>query len=468
MPFPNVMGEKMKKKTIYKCENCGYQSSGILGRCPECNSWHSIKEAIIEERKGTPSSRTRVEKKPIKRLQDVVATNSDRIITNINEFNRVMGGGIVKDSITILSAKPGAGKSTLLLQVANDLAKMGYKVLYASGEESESQIKGRADRIIERINSNVWVMSDNSMDNVLETVGEIDPELIIIDSIQTFILEEFSNSRAGSPTQTMECANALVQVAKNPDRPRAVILVGQMTKEDEIAGVRALEHLVDAVLIIEGESGEELRTLLTTKNRYGSTGEMGFFYITDKGMISIDNPSEYFMTSREGNNIMPGSSITVVREGTRPIILEIESLVSDSFTPYPSRIGEALKREQLNTLVSIIEQRAGIKFYDKNVVIKTTGGIKLKEQASNLAVLMSIVSSVKHKGIPNDTVFIADVGLTGELKRVPSLEVRIRELDRMGFKRAYVAPNSGKGIKTTNLKIIELGTLRDVIKDIFD
>ncbi len=426
----------MKKHTIYICENCGYQSIGHLGRCPECNSWHSLKETTINEKKGVINSRTRIERKPIKRLQDVISTNSDRIITNINEFNRVMGGGIVKDSITILSAKPGAGKSTLLLQVANDLAKMDYKVLYASGEESESQIKNRADRIIEKIHPKVWVMSDNSMDNVLETIEEIDPDLIIIDSIQTFTLEEFSSSRAGSPTQTMECANALVQVAKSQDRPRAIILVGQMTKEDEIAGVRALEHLVDAVLIIEGESGEELRTLLTTKNRYGSTGEMGFFYITDKGMISIDNPSEYFMTSREGDSIMPGSAITVVREGTRPIILEIESLVSDSFTPYPSRIGECLKREQLNTLVSIIEQRGGIRFYDKNVVIKTTGGIKLKEQASNLAVLMSIVSSVKHKGIPNDTVFISDVGLTGELKRVPSLEARIKELDRMGFSKA--------------------------------
>jgi DNA repair protein RadA/Sms len=457
----------MKKRIIYICENCGYQSSGHLGRCPECSSWNSIKETLLEDRKETSKSRTRTERKPIKRLQDVVATNSHRIITSINEFNRVMGGGIVKDSITILAAKPGAGKSTLLLQVANDLANKDYKVLYASGEESESQIKSRADRIIEKVNDNVWVISDNNMDNVLDNINDIDPDLIIIDSIQTFTLDEFSSSRAGSPTQTMECANALVQIAKNVDRPRAIILVGQMTKEDEIAGVRALEHLVDAVLIIEGESGEELRTLLTTKNRYGSTGEMGFFYITDKGMVSIDNPSEYFMTSREGNKIVAGNAITVVREGTRPIILEIESLVSDSFTPYPSRIGECLKREQLNTLVSIIEQRGGIKFYDKNVVIKTTGGIKLKEQASNLAVLMSIISSVKEIGISNDTVFIADVGLTGELKRVPSLESRLRELDRMGFKNAYVALNSGKGIKTNNLKIIELETLRDVIKNVF-
>lgn len=456
----------MKKKTMYLCEECGYQTSGYLGKCPECNSWNSIKEVLVDKGKQSRKEK-KIDRKPIRRLNEVIPTNSDRIITSINEFNRVMGGGIVKDSITILSAKPGAGKSTLLMQVANDLAFIGHKVLYASGEESESQIKSRADRITEKINPNVWVMSDNSMDNVLWNIEEIDPDVVIVDSIQTFTLDEFPNSRAGSPTQTMECSNELVKIAKNKDRPRAIILVGQMTKEDEIAGVRALEHLVDTVLIIEGESGEELRTLLTTKNRYGSTGEMGFFYITDKGMISIDNPSEYFMTTREQNSKVPGSSITVVREGTRPIILEIESLVSTSFTPYPSRIGECLKREQLNTLVSIIEQRGEIRLYDKNVVIKTTGGIKLKEQASNLAVLISIASSVKEIGIPNDTVFIADVGLTGELKRVPSLEGRLRELDRMGFKKAYVAPNSGKGLKTKNLKIIEFKTLKDVINHVF-
>lgn len=457
----------MKKRTAYICDECGYQTSGYLGKCPECNAWGSIKEVLMQEKKST-KNKSIIKGKSTLRLQDVKSSNSDRIITSINEFNRVMGGGIVKDSITLLSAKPGAGKSTLLLQVANDLANIGLKVLYASGEESESQIKNRADRITHKVNSNVWVLSDNSLDNVLSNIEEIDPDIIIIDSIQTFTLYEFSNSRAGSPTQTMECANALVNIAKDTERPRVVILVGQMTKEDEIAGVRALEHLVDTVLIIEGESGEELRTLLTTKNRYGSTGEMGFFYITDKGMVSIDNPSEYFMTAREQNSDVPGSSITVVREGTRPVILEIESLVSHSFTPYPSRIGECMKREQLNTLVSIIEQRGDIKLYDKNVVIKTTGGMKLKEQASNLAVLMSIISSVKGIGIPSGTVFIADVGLTGELKRVPSLEARLKELDRMGFENAYVAPDSVKSIKTEKLKIIEKKKLKDVILHVFN
>ncbi len=454
------------KKSTYVCSQCGYEMAGYMGRCPECNSWNTMVEKAIETKK-TGGAKSLSSKKNTKRLLDVETRNSQRIVTKISEFNRVMGGGIVKDSVTILAAKPGAGKSTLLLQVANELSSMGKKVLYASGEESESQIKARADRIIKDIDSNLWVVSDNSMDNVLSYIDEVDPDLVIIDSIQTFVLESFPSSRAGSPTQTMECAYELVKVAKNPERPRAVFIIGQMTKEDELAGVRALEHLVDAVLIIEGESGEELRSLLSTKNRYGSTGEMGFFNMTEDGMLSIDNPSEYFMTHREDGNMVSGSCLTVVREGTRPIILEIESLVSDSFTPYPSRIGESMKREQLNTLISILEQRGGIKLYDKNVVIKSTGGIRLKEQASNLAVIMSIVSSVFQVGIPNDYVFISDVGLTGELKRVPSLEARLRELDRMGFRKAFVAAGYGGNIKTTNLEIVDLRLLKDVINMVF-
>lgn len=449
----------MKKKVIHRCTKCGYESIGKLGKCPECNSWGTLLETVIESDKSRNKSKAGP-KRDIKRLTEIESTNSDRVIINLNEFNRVMGGGVVRDSVTILSAKPGSGKSTLLLQVANEFCVQGYRVLYASGEESESQIKTRADRIIENIHGNLWVISDNSMDNVLDYTKEIDPDLIIVDSIQTFTLDEFTNSRAGSPTQTMECAHELVNIAKNPSRPRMVFIVGQMTKEDELAGLRALEHLVDTVLIIEGESGDELRTLLATKNRYGSTGEMGFFNMTEKGMISLDNPSEYFMSANRGEDVA-GSCITVVREGTRPIVLEIESLISQSFMPYPSRIAECMARDQLNTLISILEQRGGINLFDKNVVIKTTGGIKLKEQASNLAVIMSIVSSAYKIPIVNDMAFIADVGLTGELKKVPALESRIREIDRMGFSKAIIAES--KNLKTNNLKLIELKNLKEVI-----
>ena len=459
----------IKNKTIYVCSNCGYESPKMAGKCFNCNEWNTFVEKDVDSKSEThvsPLQRRR--SNPIVKLTDIVSTNSHRIVTGIKEFNRVMGGGIVKDSVTIITARPGAGKSTLLLQVAHDIASSGYKVLYASGEESDSQIKNRADRILDRLSDNIWVVSDTSMDNVISAIDNIDPDLIIVDSIQTFTLDEFQGSRAGSPTQTMGCANELVRIAKDGDRPRAVIIVGQMTKNDEIAGLRALEHLVDTVLVIEGEREEELRSLLATKNRFGGTGEMGFFSMTEKGLISIDNPSEYFMTRREKKEAVSGSALAVIKEGSRPIIVEIESLVSNSFTPFPSRIGECLRREQLNTLISILEQRGCQQLFNKNVVIKTTGGIYLKEQASNLAVIMSIVSSIYDKGIPCDTVFISDVGLTGELKKVPSLEGRIKELDRMGFKNVYVAQNSlGKNVKFDNINVLECKTLQEVIKHVF-
>ncbi len=457
----------IKNKTVFKCSNCGYESSKWVGRCPECDNWNTFEEKERRNQKNTRSASARVTK-PIVKLTHVKAGNSDRIVTGISEFNRVMGGGIVKDSITIITAKPGAGKSTLLLQVAGDVASKGLRVLYASGEESESQIKNRADRIFSNIQDNVWVYSDNSMDNVLSVVSEVDPDLLIVDSIQTFVLEGFPGSRAGSPTQTMECANELLKLAKDPIRPRAVFLVGQMNKSEEIAGLRALEHLVDTVLILDGDNEEELRGLSVSKNRFGSTWERGYFSMTENGLESIDNPSEYFMTTRDKNEKVSGSALTVVKDGSRPIIVEIESLVSKTYTPFPSRIGECVRREQLNTLISILEQRGKISLYDKDVVIKTTGGLKFKEPAVNLSIIMSIVSSVYDKEIPNDTAFISDVGLTGELKKVPSLELRIRELDRRGFKDVYVAKNALiRTLDIKNIKVHEVKSIQEVIGMVF-
>lgn len=457
----------MKIKTIYKCTNCGYESLRWLGRCGECGAWNSLEEKVLDSKgrgKGIIDTKTRPS--PVK-LSKINVDESERIKTGMEEFNRVLGGGIVKDSVTILTARPGAGKSTLLLEISSDVAEKNYKVLYASGEESETQIKNRANRIIDQVSDNIWILSDTSMDNVLKSIEDIDPDLIIIDSIQTFTLSEF-DSRAGSPIQTIETANKLVEVAKNKNRPRAIIIVGHMTKANEMAGLRTLEHLVDTVLYLEGESDEELRTLMATKNRFGRTGEIGLFSMGERGMEPINNPSEYFTTRREEGSYVEGAALSVIREGSRSIVVEIESLVSHSFTPYPSRIGECLRRDQLNTLISILEQRGNISLYDKNVVIKTTGGLKLTEQAVNLAIIMSIVSSVFNRPIPDNIVFIAEVGLTGELKKVPALETRIRELDRMGFKKVYIP----KGVITiseelNNIEVVEMTTLKEVIDHVF-
>lgn len=461
----------MKSKIVYICSECKFEQPKWTGRCPNCGVWNSFLESeVLKKTNSKSNSNNRITSvyKKAQKLSDIKVLNSDRIITDLHEFNRVVGGGIVRDSISILAARPGAGKSTLLLQVAHDISKKGFKVLYASGEESESQIKKRADRIIgECLEENIWIYSDISLNNVLEVVKEVDPDFIIIDSIQTFVLEEYS-SRPGSPIQTMECANELLRIAKNINRPRAVIIVGQMTKEDELAGVRALEHLVDCVLMIEGDSLEELRSLVCSKNRFGSTGEVGFFSMTEKGMISIDNPSQFFMTKRDEKDEVFGSSLSVMKEGNRCIIVEIESLVSNSMAPYPSRISDCLKKDQLNTLISILEERGKIKLFDKNVVIKATGGIRLREQCVNLAVIISIVSSLKNKSIDNGYVFIGDVGLTGEIKRVPSMELRLKEVDRIGFSKVYVPEGENyKNFKFKNIEVKPFRYIYEVINDVF-
>lgn len=459
----------MKEKTVYVCSNCGNKTPKWMGFCSRCNEYNTFeekKESATSKKSQQTQFNTSL--KGAKRLKSVETGNSDRIITSINEFNRVVGGGLVKDSVTIISSPPGGGKSTLALAISNDVANQGMKVLYASGEESESQIKNRADRILPQINSDIWIVSDTCLDNVLNEARETGAGLVIIDSIQTFQLNEFLPSRAGNPTQTMECAGELVRLAKNGEKPVAVIIIGQMNKNDELAGLRSLEHLADTVLLMDGQNEDELRSIMATKNRFGSTGEMGFFSMAENGLISIDNPSEYFVTQRDEKDQVSGSAITVIREGSRPVIAEVESLVSRSFTPYPTRIGEALRREHLNTLISILEQRCGINLYDKNVVIKSMGGLKLREQASNLAVLMCIASSVFDKPIEAGTAFIADVGLTGELKKVPSQEIRIKELDRMGFKQVYVAKDSTKNMKLGKIQVVQCKYLAEVIGRVFE
>lgn len=457
-----------KNKSVYICNQCKTESYKWQGYCAHCGSWNSLEEKMVEKGKAVRSPGSGEKDRKARPLSQISENAAKRIITGIPEFDRVMGGGIVGDSISILTAKPGAGKSTLLLQVAGILAEKGYKVLYASGEESESQIKSRADRLFERISDHLLVYSDNNLHYVLENVNEADPDLVILDSIQTFHLPELSDSRAGSPTQTMECANAMLQLAKDPKRPRGVIMVGQMTKKDEMAGLRALEHLVDVVLLIEGEDTEELRSLSVTKNRFGSTWERGYFSMEEKGLVSIENPSEFFMTKRDKKEWVGGSALTVIRDGSRSIIVEIESLVSHSFTPYPTRICECIPKDQLNTLLSVLEQKAGINFFDKNVVLKSTGGLKMKEQSVNLCVVMSIVSSLKDKGIPSDVCFVADVGLTGELKKVPSLEQRIRELDRMGFRQVFVAKNDVRlSWVPEQLQVIQCKNIQEVLEKCF-
>ncbi len=463
-----------KAKTIYVCSKCGTTFAKWMGQCSTCHSWNTLEETEEAPKVSVSGPRSEASRSPItakiQPLKSVSLKSDDRLVTGISELDRVLGGGLVKDSISIIAAKPGAGKSTLLLQIAENLSRSGCRVLYVSGEESESQMRRRAERILSHIDEKIYVAATAHLNEVLAIVDQTDPDVIILDSIQTFYMDEFT-SRPGTPTQVTECTGVVMKLAKNPKRPRAVMMAGQLTKEDELAGVRSLEHMVDTVLFMEADPIEEIRTLSATKNRFGSTGEMGFFTMEQEGLIPIDNPSRFFMTERKGNESVYGSVLAVQREGTRPMIIEIESLISQSYTPYPTRISEALSRDQMGTLISILEQRGGIPLYDKNVVIKSTGGLRLSQPSINLGVILSLASSALKKGVRPGTVFIGDVGLTGELKKVPSLDMMVQEVSRLGFTRIYVPSGSVKpqvkyAVEKTG-ELLEKRTLQEVIRQEF-
>lgn len=450
-----------KIKKVYQCTNCGHSQGVWAGQCPSCKKWGSLVEVVVKEEKN---QNIIFEENKAKKLKSIEVNKDLRIKSSYKEFDRVMGDGLIRDSVSILTARPGAGKSTLLLQLSKSYADIGLKVLYVSGEESESQIKSRADRIMAKLPENVWILSTNSMDQAISEIKKIDADIVFLDSIQTFSLREFDNKQ-GSPTQTIEVANKAVEIAKDPKKKRAIIMIGHMTKANEMAGLRTLEHLVDTVLILDGESDEDLRVLTTSKNRFGRTGEIGLFSMTEDGLLEISNPSQYFISQRD--NDVEGSAIAVTKEGSRLLEVEIESLVSKSFLPYPQRIGDSLRKDELNTLISILQERAGLNLFDYNVIIKTTGGLKLSEPSVNLAIMVSIASSFLKKSVSDKTVFIAEVGLTGELKKVPQIRQRLKELERLGYEKCFIAKNSLDISEFKSLKVIELANIREVLEVLF-
>lgn len=454
----------MKTKTEYVCSNCDSRFLTWSGKCPTCEMWGTIEEReVVKADKNSMVAKADPEKIDVRKLKDIQVGECERYVSGIGEFDRVLGGGLVKDSLSILTAKPGSGKSTLLLELAYAYGGLGHKILYISGEESASQIKDRALRIMEDISPNIWILSTNSMDEARASVGKIDPDIMFFDSIQTLSLAEYS-SRAGSPIQTVECTNEILGLCKSATRPRASIMIGHMTKTDEMAGLRTLEHMVDTVLYLESDMEEDLRILSSTKNRFGSTGEIGIFRMGENGLKEVSDPSKEFITSRIED--VPGSALALVKEGTRHIAVEVESLVSTSFQAYPIRIGDSLKKDRLNTLVAILEQRAGIRLYDKNVVIKTTGGLALRQQDSDLAILISIVSSVLDRPVPKGHIFLAEVGLTGELKSIRQLDQRLEELKRLGYTDVFYYGRGGS-TEEDGFRRHPRKNLREVIDQVF-
>ena len=453
-----------KSKTKFVCSNCEATAPKWQGRCDNCQEWNTFVEEVVQPKTAVNQPRSSSRSKAV-RLNKVETDSDFRIVVKNKEFNRVMGGGIVRDSVTIVTAPPGSGKSTLLLDISQELAGLGYVVYYASGEESVTQIKSRADRIIGTIHDNIWIKSETSINQIEADIQTINPDIIIIDSIQTMYAEEV-NSRAGNPSQIDECTHRLIDIAKNPTRKRAIFIVGQMTKDDELAGNRTLEHAVDTVLYLEGDRTQSLRMLQAKKNRYGETGEVGLFSMEATGLKAIENPSEFFVTQRDVP--VAGSALTVTREGSRNIVIEVESLVEKSMYGYPTRVGEGVNKQQLQILCGTIEKRGGISLSSRDVYVKVVAGLRPQETAVNLGVVMSIVSSCYGKGIETDTVFIGEVGLTGEIKTVPYLEARLKELDRLGFKLCYVPKNNLRQMPDLKqLKVIEVKTLDETISAVY-
>lgn len=457
----------MTIRTRYQCSSCGHLAVGWSGKCPACGEWGTMEEVAVETGRTVAKRMRDVAEEQAMPLPEVPLSQSDRVDTGLPELNRVLGGGLVPDAVTMLTAKPGAGKSTLLLQVAGKLAARGVRVLYASGEESAPQIRMRAERILHTCSDKVFILSTSSLNAVLSESQRLKPAILIVDSIQTMALAEFAQ-RPGTPTQTVQCCAAIVSACKQGERPMAAFVVGHVTKDETMAGLRTLEHQVDTVLYLESGYSDELRLLRSTKNRFGYTDEVGLFQMSAEGLSDVTNPYDLFLTRRD--HPISGAAVSLQKEGSRLIPIEIEALVSPAYDAYPTRIGDSLRRDDLNTLVSILSQRAHQPLHDKSVVLKATGGLALREKVCDLAILVSIASASGGWSIDGKDAFCAEVGLTGELKRATEMERRLRELDRLGFRRVFIAEEHAglakRLMKSLQLQIICAKTLMDVLRSL--
>jgi len=446
----------MKKSKIkYICSNCGYESLKWLGKCPECDSWNSFTEELIEENKRKPKIYNG--KIDIQNINDITADEKDRIISGVAEFDRVLGGGLMPGSVVLLGGDPGIGKSTLAMQTT---AKLSDKVLYVTGEESTKQIKIRSQRL--DINSdNFYVLAETNLSAVISAVKEISPAVVVIDSIQTMYREEMDNS-PGTVTQIRECTSVLQYIAKRNNI--CVIIVGHVTKEGMIAGPKILEHIVDTVLYFEGNSNYSYRILRAQKNRYGNTNEIGIFEMKQSGLEQILNPSKIFLSNTE--NRAPGSVVTSTIEGTRPLLIEAQALVTPSSFGYPQRVSTGFDQKRLSILLAVLEKHGKLNLSSSNVFINMAGGVKIYEPAIDLAVCCSIASSFANKEVNNKTIVIGEIGLGGEVRNVSNFEKRIGEAEKLGFETAIVPKGNVKDVKSKKIKLVGVISVKEALDNI--
>ena len=447
-----------KNSTIFVCSECGYESSKWLGKCPSCNNWNSFyEEKAINTSNAAGSSKDKSKVEAIK-LNEVKQGEISRITTGVGELDRVLGGGFVLGSLTLLGGEPGIGKSTLILQICNTI-KIDGKILYISGEESAEQIKLRADRL--KINKdNLLFLSETDIDNVEYAIDKYEPKFVIIDSIQTMYSSEIT-SAPGSVSQVREITARIMKMCKMANI--TTIIIGHVTKDGNIAGPRVLEHMVDTVLYIEGERYFSYRVLRGVKNRFGSTNELGMFEMENEGMVEIKNPSSILISEREGN---PAGSIIVVSiEGTRPMLLELQALTVPSVFGIPRRNAIGIDYNRLTLLMAVIEKRAGFNLGSQDAYLNIVGGIRVNEPALDLGIVLATVSSFKNRSIKNDVVAIGEVGLTGEVRSVNMIEKRIKEAEKMGYKTIIIPQSNKKVLKDKfDLDIIGVADINQALK----
>ncbi len=450
-----------KEKQVFYCKECGYESAKWLGQCPGCRSWNAFVEEKITVGAHKHSSVKKDAVAPTSILK-VTTADESRIKTGINELDRVLGGGIVKGSLVLVGGDPGIGKSTILLQMCRNLVHLDTEILYISGEESLSQIKMRAERI-GTFEKDMMLLCDNDMDNIGLAIQKSNAEVVIIDSIQTMVVDEIS-SAPGTVTQVREVTARLMQLAKQQEV--AIFIVGHVTKEGTVAGPRTLEHMVDSVLYFEGDGNNGFRILRGVKNRFGSTNEIGVFTMTDKGLEEVDNPSQVMLNGRPQG--VSGSVVVSSIEGTRPILVELQALVSQTNFNMPRRTSVGVDYNRVNLIMAVMEKRAGINLWGYDAYVNIAGGMRISDPAIDLGIACAVASSMKNIPIKDDTMIIGEIGLAGEIRGATNILQRVKEAAKMGFTKCIIPKsNHDKNMKDLGIDIVGVASLVEALNEVF-
>jgi len=448
-----------KVKSKFVCQECGYESARWLGKCSGCNSWNSMEEEIVESKKEFKRSPTIISQSKPQPIKDVKSGAYNRYDTQIKELNRVLGGGLVKGSLTLITGEPGIGKSTLILQASSTVAQKYGKTLYVSGEESEEQIKMRGERL-NSLSDNLYIVSETNVDVIEKYIEEYEPVFVIIDSIQTLFKEDLS-SAPGSVSQVKECANNLMRIGKSKSIP--MFIVAHVTKQGELAGPRVLEHMVDTVLHFEGERTQEFRILRALKNRFGTTSEIGVFEMREEGLVEVSNPSAIFLESLTPS--AEGAIVVVTMEGTRPLLVEIQALVAPTNAGFARRTAIGIDLNRLNLIIAVLEKKIGLPLMNQDIYVNVVGGLKLEGTSADLGVAMAIYSSMRGISIQSkEMVAMGEISLTGELRPVSHLEKMMKEAEKMGFSTSIIPEKNKFKYEGSSMKYKGVNTLRQALE----